>query len=183
MKYPIALSLVLLSARTAWAVPSPIIKRQDQAVKCEGGVSFQIDPSRAAVVEFQTPSTTYTRRTWPTAPGPITTDTGISCIPTPVRALSLHSIRDSRCRLTGVSIRYPVTHPFNNREGVDLCNGSKGLIEFPIVAGGGAYTGGVTPGPDRVIYHTPEANVFEFCGTITHTGAPTRGAFVACERV
>ncbi|RPD58890.1 Ribonuclease/ribotoxin [Lentinus tigrinus ALCF2SS1-7] len=68
---------------------------------------------------------------------------------------------------------YP--HTFGNFERIlfATCTGQT-LNEFPILTTG-PFTGR-GPGPDRVIYTSSG----QFCGCITHTGAPTAGGFVPC---
>ncbi|KAI0709658.1 ribonuclease T1 [Cerioporus squamosus] len=68
---------------------------------------------------------------------------------------------------------YP--HQFRNLERLAFptCLGAT-LYEYPILTSG-PYRGG-SPGADRVVY----TSTGQFCGCITHTGAPTRKGFVPC---
>ncbi|KAI2785642.1 hypothetical protein POX_h09400 [Penicillium oxalicum] len=55
------------------------------------------------------------------------------------------------------------------------------LREFPIVIGGGPYTGG-EPGAYRVVTDYKD-NRGDFRGVMQHTGATVGGAYTACEKV
>ncbi|KAJ7080205.1 guanyl-specific ribonuclease C2 [Mycena belliarum] len=69
---------------------------------------------------------------------------------------------------------YP--HQFFDDEGLKLfCSGSSWL-EYPILAGGKAYSGG-SPGADRVIFNTAGT----YCAVVTHTGASSENGFVSCK--
>ncbi|KAM7219452.1 guanyl-specific ribonuclease N1 [Rhypophila decipiens] len=72
--------------------------------------------------------------------------------------------------------KYP--HKFNNREGLVFAS-SGPYEEFPIIRSG-VYAGR-SPGADRIVFDPDYKNDCVFVGAMTHTDAPTRNGFVACE--
>ncbi|KAJ7760640.1 guanyl-specific ribonuclease C2 [Mycena maculata] len=69
---------------------------------------------------------------------------------------------------------YP--HQFFDDEKLDLfCSGSTWL-EYPILPGSKAYSGG-SPGADRLVFNTGGT----YCAVITHTGASSENGFVSCK--
>ncbi|KAJ7869733.1 Ribonuclease/ribotoxin [Mycena olivaceomarginata] len=69
------------------------------------------------------------------------------------------------------------TYPkaYRNTDRLSMACGGNSMFEFPLVAGGRAFTGG-DPGPDRVIFN--ESRIL--CAVITHSGAPGN-TFVSCK--
>ncbi|KAF9876780.1 hypothetical protein CkaCkLH20_05626 [Colletotrichum karsti] len=72
--------------------------------------------------------------------------------------------------------QYP--HRFNNREGLAFTTTGP-YQEFPIISSGN-YTGRA-PGPDRVVFDPDYRGRCVYVGAMTHTGAPSRNGFVACN--
>ncbi|KAJ7615895.1 guanyl-specific ribonuclease C2 [Roridomyces roridus] len=71
---------------------------------------------------------------------------------------------------------YPHAYYDEASEDIKLyCSGSSWL-EYPIMAGGKAYTGG-DPETDRVVFNTGGT----YCAVVTHTGAASYDGFVSCK--
>ncbi|KAJ7794030.1 Ribonuclease/ribotoxin [Mycena olivaceomarginata] len=71
---------------------------------------------------------------------------------------------------------YPHEYFVESSEHIELfCSGSS-FLEYPILPGGVAYSGG-SPGADRVVFTTSGT----YCVVITHTGAATEDGFMSCE--
>lgn len=79
-----------------------------------------------------------------------------------------------------IGAKYP--HQFDNREMITFydCPGKVAPFrEFPIRRDGTLFTAGKKQKKDRIVYkHT--ANGYEFCGVMTHQGAPTKSGFLEC---
>ncbi|KAJ7305452.1 guanyl-specific ribonuclease C2 [Mycena albidolilacea] len=71
---------------------------------------------------------------------------------------------------------YPHEYFVESSEHIELfCSGSS-FLEYPILPGGVAYSGG-SPGADRVVFTTSGT----YCAVVTHTGAATEDGFTSCE--
>ncbi|PWN37763.1 ustilago Sphaerogena ribonuclease U2 complexed with adenosine 2'-Monophosphate [Meira miltonrushii] len=77
---------------------------------------------------------------------------------------------------------YPHEYYHYSDEDITLtCSGNGPWSEFPLEQGY-AYTSSQddyqSPGADRVIFDT---NSYEYCASVTHTGAASRDGFVQCD--
>lgn len=70
--------------------------------------------------------------------------------------------------------KYP--HTFFNIEKIPVVCAGRPIKEFPLLPGGALYQKGTRPGTDRVLFDSAG----DFCGCITHTGAPVVNGFVKC---